>query len=110
MIGTKRHISFRQYIKNKPTKWGVKVFVLCDSDTGYISNFEVYTGAQNLPDDKGATYHVVLRLMKDYLDQGYCVFMDNYYSSPILFNDLLVRGTDAVGTCVPRRKNFPKND
>ena len=90
MIGTKCHLSFCVYIKNKPTKWGVKVFVSCDVETGYILNFEVYTGACYLPDDKGAIYHVVMRLLSDHLDQGHCVFMDNFYSSPMLFSDLLV--------------------
>ena len=86
---------------NKRTKWDVKVFVVCDAETGYILNFEIYTGHVDNPDDnKGATYHVVMRLMKDYLDQGYCVFMDNFYSSPTLFNNLLLRSTDAVGTCL----------
>ena len=83
MIGTKCRLSFRVYIKNKPTKWGVKVFVVCDAETGYILNFEIYTGYVDLPDDgNGATYHVVIRLLEDYLDQGHCVFMDNYYTSP----------------------------
>ena len=78
MIGTKCRLSFCVYIKNKPTKWGVKVFIVCDAETGYILNFEVYTGTRDLPDDKGATYHVVMRLLGDHLDQGHCVFMDNF--------------------------------
>ena len=47
IIGTKARISFRQYIKNKPTKWGVKMFILADSETGYIVNFEIYTGKKD---------------------------------------------------------------
>ena len=77
-------------------------FVVCDAETGYILKFEVYTGARDLPNDKGATYHVVMRLLSDHLDQGHCVFMDNFYSSSMLFSDLLVRSTDAVGTCTSR--------
>ena len=50
MIGTKSRISFHQYIRNKPKKWGVKVFILADSETGYILNFEVYTGKRDIPD------------------------------------------------------------
>ncbi len=34
----------RQYNKDKPKKWGFKVFALCASDTGLILNFEMYTG------------------------------------------------------------------
>ena len=69
---------------------GCKSFVVCDAETGYILNFEVYTGACDLLDDKGATYHVVMRLLSDHLDQRHSVFMDNFYGSPICFSDLLV--------------------
>ena len=34
--------------------------------------------------------------------------MDNYYNSPTLYSDLVLKGTDAVGTCVCARTNFPK--
>ncbi len=34
----------RQYNKDKPKKWGFKVFALCSSKTGLILNFEMYTG------------------------------------------------------------------
>ena len=56
-----------------------------------------------------ATYHTVMRLLENHLSQGYCVYMDNYYSSPTLFADLLTKGTDAVGTCVCDRKYIPKS-
>lgn len=35
MIKFKGRISFKQYMPAKPTKWGFKNFVLCDSKTGY---------------------------------------------------------------------------
>ena len=67
----------------------------------------MYTGKKELPDDKGAMYHTVMRLLENHLGQGYCVFMDNYYSSPILYKDLVSNGTDAVGTVISNRKNYP---
>lgn len=39
MTGT----NIKQYLPNKPHKWGFKLFVLCDS-TGFSYAFEVYTG------------------------------------------------------------------
>lgn len=47
MIPTKNKLSFKQYIKDKPIRWGIKTFLLCDSENGYISNAEVYTGKQD---------------------------------------------------------------
>jgi hypothetical protein len=28
----------------KPTKWGIKAWVLAESDTGYAWNLKIYTG------------------------------------------------------------------
>ena len=44
MIGFKGHIGFLQYAPKKPTKWGLKVFVLADNRTGYACNWKLYTG------------------------------------------------------------------
>ncbi|XP_025195652.1 piggyBac transposable element-derived protein 4-like [Melanaphis sacchari] len=37
---------FRQYMPNKPAKYGIKIFALVDSISYYTSNLEVYTGVQ----------------------------------------------------------------
>lgn len=44
MIGFKGRLSFIQYLPNKPTKWGMKAYVLADSVTGYVYNWRLYTG------------------------------------------------------------------
>lgn len=44
MIPTKNSLSIKQYIKDKPIRWGLKTFFLTDSVHGYIVNAEVYTG------------------------------------------------------------------
>lgn len=44
MIGFKGRLSFIQYIMpKKPTKWGMKAYVLADSHTGYMYNWYLYT-------------------------------------------------------------------
>ena len=35
MIGFKGRLSWKQYMPMKPTKWGMKVWTLCESLTGY---------------------------------------------------------------------------
>lgn len=40
--------SFVQYMPNKPAKYGLKMFTVCDAKTFYFSNFEVYCGKQPL--------------------------------------------------------------
>lgn len=44
IIGFKDRLSFVQYMPKKPTKWGIKSWVLAESDSGYVWNMKVYTG------------------------------------------------------------------
>ena len=53
MISYKGRLSFLQYMPKKPTKWGVKAWVLADSASGYIWNWDLYTG--KLTDDNAAS-------------------------------------------------------
>ena len=105
-------IFFRQYVKNKPTRWGIKLFVVCDSKTGYTYCFEVYLGST--ADDEvtsgTVTYKIVMRLLDSLLDQGYIVYMDNLYTSVPLMKTLTERSTMACGTIRPFRSNFTKLD
>ena len=40
------HCGFRQYIPNKPAKYGIKIFALTDAKTYYSYNLEIYCGTQ----------------------------------------------------------------
>ena len=77
----------RQYIKDKPTRWGIKLWVLADSSNGYIVDFNVYIGkaAGQQTSEFGLGYNVVMRLMRPFLHQGYHLFLDNFiYINPIV--------------------------
>lgn len=62
--------------------------------------FDVYSGANssNVVSGNGVAYDVVFKLLEHCLRKGYTVYMDNYYSSPLLFKDLLAAGTTSSGT------------
>ncbi|CAI8046058.1 PiggyBac transposable element-derived protein 4, partial [Geodia barretti] len=47
MVGFKGRLFFIQYLPKKPTKWGMKAYVLADSCTGYVYNWRLYTGKMN---------------------------------------------------------------
>ena len=38
-------LSFRVYILSKRERYGIKIFMLCESETGYLSNFIIYAGS-----------------------------------------------------------------
>lgn len=44
MVPFKGAVNIKQYIKNKPTKWGIKLFLLCGV-SGTIYDFVIYQGA-----------------------------------------------------------------
>ncbi|XP_055910902.1 piggyBac transposable element-derived protein 3-like [Eupeodes corollae] len=105
MCATKACNFLRQYLPNKPHKWGYKLLVLCD-DKGFAYNFEVYSGTENadqfrLPDepDLGASSNIVVRLCRCVpRNKNYKVFFDNYYTSPELVSYLAKIGIHSLGT------------
>lgn len=101
-------LSFKQYIKNKRAKYGIKFFELC-SPNGYNHNIEIYKGKQ--PDNKEVSklQALVFRLVDPFLDKGHHLIMDNYYNSVNLSKRLLLRKTHTTGTLRTNRKDNPKN-
>jgi hypothetical protein len=109
MIHYDGHLSWKQYLPKKPIKWGIKLWCLCDSRTGYCVAFIVYTGAAGNGDvtlDLG--YKVVMKLMTKYLLRHHHVYADNYFTSVHLAEDLLQADTYMCGTTRSTRKEFPK--
>jgi len=109
MLRSRHRSGIRQYIKDKPTKWGIKLWVLADSSNGYTIDFDIYIGKAAGRDvsANGLGYDVVMKLMQPYLNQGYHLFVDNFYTSVTLFKTLFTRGVPATGTIVETRRNFP---
>lgn len=75
-------------------------------------NFVVYAGSDShvtKMDDKylGKSAEVVLTLLKSYLGKGHTLFVDNWYTSPTLFNYLYNNKTNVCDTVKPRRKDMP---
>ena len=89
MIPWRGHLSIKVYNPDKPHKYGIKAYMICDSHTGYCVKFKLYTGKTGLPvTEHGATYDLAFDMMKGYFGQGYILYMDNYYSSLQLYWDL----------------------
>lgn len=108
MVKSKTRTHFRQYIRNKPVKWGYKYWVLADP-TGYTIDFNIYYGAANQSTSgHGLAHDVVTELVEPFWFQGYQVFCDNLYSSPTLFEALSANGIAATGTLRTNRKGVPK--
>jgi hypothetical protein len=61
------------YIKGKPHKYGVKMFELCGTKSGYVYNLEVYTGAHPTKSEHNKAFSVVDRLCDKIKGKGHCV-------------------------------------
>ncbi|XP_005097783.1 piggyBac transposable element-derived protein 4-like [Aplysia californica] len=112
MIPTKNRLAIKQYIKDKPIKFGIKSFILCEGDTGYILSSEIYTGREEQAvDGLGVVGNIVYRLLLagECENKKHILTMDRYYNSVDLFKYLLrEQNTFAVGTAMTNRKHYPK--
>ena len=72
-------------------------WVIADT-TGYTVNFDLYTGRETDCSEFGLGYDVVMNLSRPFSFQGYRSYVDNFYASPQLFEDLLGWGITATGT------------
>ena len=115
----KGHFSHKVYNPRKPSKFHIKLYQVCEADSGYVISFEVYIGKANSPciqmsnpidPSVNSTTKLVLGLLEkgQLLDKGYNIFTDNYYTSPELLCELFYRNTFGTGTVRSMRKNMPK--
>lgn len=114
MIGYRGRFGAIQYMPQKPTKWGIKVYSIADSANCYMLGCIVYTGSEtyssgspyaNLP----KTTQVVMNLVEPYLDKGYHLYTDRFYSSVPLATQLATRSTQFTGTVNNRRAHLPQH-
>ena len=109
MISYKGRLSFVQYLPKKPHKWGMKAWVLADSINGYTWGWKLYTGKEGERHEYGLAHRVVTELLDDQRleGKGYIIYTDNFYSSPMLFRELIEKGFGACGTARKDRRGIP---
>ena len=110
-------LRFRVYNQSKPHKFHIKTFQVSEGRTGYILGIDVYSGkehskqhenAASAPNCTTTTKEVFDQLDQlGLLDKGHRVYMDNYYTSIELFDELYARNTYACGTVRTNRKGLP---
>lgn len=100
-----------QYMPDKPKKRGFKVWIRCDSDTGYVQQFQIYTGKKE--DDahthskNGMIFDVVQKLTQPILNKNHHVYFDNFYTSIPTMLFLLKNNTYSCGTIQCNRRFVP---
>jgi hypothetical protein len=99
MIPYKGTLLLKVFMKNKPSKWGIKIWALA-GQSGYVHSFIIF--GDNLITTEGelgigASGQTVLNLVAS-LEPGTEVFFDNYFASPGLLLELKKLGMPAACT------------
>ena len=89
----------------KPEKYGIKLFMICEVDTGYCITAEVYSGKTDAPPGT-KLFALVFRLLASgqLLDIGTHLYGDRLYSTPQLVSALLQRRVGYCGTLKDNQK------
>ena len=82
MVPYREHFSIKQYIRNKPIRFGYKFWFLCGAD-GYPHNFELYKGKDNGQKEPLGT--PVVKRMSSIIESDECknhaIHFDNFFTS-----------------------------
>ncbi|XP_066457722.1 piggyBac transposable element-derived protein 4-like [Eleutherodactylus coqui] len=114
LMSFKGRLRFRQYIPTKRARYGVKLYKLCESETGYTTTFRIYEGRDSkinpprCPPNLSISGKIVWELIQPFLHKGYHLYTDNFYTSVPLFKLLHTSSTGACGTIRKNKKGFPQ--
>ena len=99
---------FKQYIKGKPVRFGIKIFCLCCSATSYLFNAIFYIGKSDIlpAKESSITKETVIQLMQPLAGKHHQVCMDDYYTCLPLFKELASMQILATGTVRTNRKGL----
>ena len=106
----KGRLKFKQFIKTKRARFGIKLYELTTSD-GITLDFLIYCDRGMFDDDDEneempVTERIPVALMQPYLDSGRVLFTDNFYTSPSLAKYLKDHNTFLCGTIKTNRKFY----
>lgn len=97
---------FRQYIPSKPAKYGIKIWIICDSESYYTHNAQVYLGrVANTAVERNVGQRVVLDLCHGLTSRN--VTCDNFFTTYALAKDLHKQKMTIVGTIRKNRAELP---
>ncbi|KAM4045341.1 piggyBac transposable element-derived protein 4-like [Anomaloglossus baeobatrachus] len=115
LVKFKGRLHLKQFIPSKRARFGIKLYKMCESSPGYTSAFRIYEGKdsqlnpQGCPTYLGTSGKIVWELISPFLQKGYNLYVDNYYSSIPLFKSLVECNIGACGTIRKNRQGFPQS-
>jgi hypothetical protein len=107
LFPTKSRCRFTQFMGNKPDKMGIKIWVLAEVVSKYFLCGIPYLGKDEARTGPTLAHSVVFQLMDGYLDKGYNVTADNFFTQLPLVLALKERNTTYIGTLRSNRREVP---
>ena len=109
-VNFKARVIFRQFVPKKRKRFGINIYKLCD-ESGYTYDMRMYLGrdSHSATDDMTVTHAIVRHLTCRVEGLGHKTFMDNFFSSQILFDYLDRRKISSCGTVPRNRKEMPRD-
>ena len=93
LVGYRGKIPDRTYIPSKPRKYGLKIFWVCGSSSGYALNGIPYDGKEGDQAYRNLAQDIVMRLLEPYFGTGRDVCTYNF------FYKVRTRQTAPAGKC-----------
>jgi hypothetical protein len=100
--------AFKVYMPNKPGKYSIKVWVLCDAKTFYCCNFQVYLRSTRNAPERNQGAHVVKNLTSFWKNSGRNVTTDNIFTDISLAKHLLKINITLLRTMQKMQKDLSK--
>lgn len=98
---------FTMYMPNKPAKYGIKVWWVCDAETSYPITGQVYSGKSEVRDVNQGE-RVVRELCSQFAKTGRNVYMDNFFTTLPLARFMMTLQLSIVGTMKKNKPYLPE--
>jgi hypothetical protein len=105
LVAFRGRCSFRQYMPNKPAKYGLKYFMMCCSSTYYVLGIIPYCGKDVIT--HSLAFDTVCKLIRPVENSGRNVTTDNFYTSLNLARELRRKKLTLVGTMRANKRELP---
>lgn len=109
LVSFRGRCGFIQYMPQKPAKYGLKIYALCDARTFYTFNLDIYCGKQKdgpyMTSNK--PFDICKRMTIPIINSNRNLTTDNYFSSYELAEYLLGVGLTFLGTLKRNKREVP---
>ncbi|XP_049772357.1 piggyBac transposable element-derived protein 1-like [Schistocerca cancellata] len=114
-VSFKGHVLFKMYNPQKPTKRGLRVYLISDSANGYICSLIPYFGAvttellicPHLNFSEKIVLHLLANIINATGQSWYHLYTGCFYTSVALADELLKQNMHLTGMIQANRKNLP---